>query len=236
MFLEVRNLTAYYDSVLALDNISLTLSEGEIVAMIGPNGAGKSTALKAICGLLKPRSGEVLFQGENINGKQPYQLVEKGLCLVPEGRRVFASMTVLENLEMGAYTRRNKKALQEGIDKVFTLFPVLKERQKQRAGTLSSGEQQMLAVGRALILEPKLLLLDEPSLGLSPNYVDTLFERIKEINRDGTAILLVEQNARMALEYADRGYVFEIGKIAFQDEAKNLLENDEVRKSFLGER
>jgi branched-chain amino acid transport system ATP-binding protein len=234
--LQVQNLTAYYDSVLALDNISLTLSEGEIVAMIGPNGAGKSTALKAICGLLKPRSGEVLFRGENINGMQPYQLVEKGLCLVPEGRRVFASMTVLENLEMGAYTRRNKNALQEGIDKAFNLFPVLKERQKQRAGTLSSGEQQMLAIGRALMLEPRLLLLDEPSLGLSPNYVDILFEKIKEINRDGTTILLVEQNARMALEYADRGYVFEIGKIAFQDEAKNLLENDEVRKSFLGER
>jgi branched-chain amino acid transport system ATP-binding protein len=234
--LQVQNLTAYYDSVLALDDISFTLGEGEIVAMIGPNGAGKSTALKAICGLLAPRSGEVLFQGENINGMQPYQLVEKGLCLVPEGRRVFASMTVLENLEMGAYTRRNKKALQEDIGKVFSLFPVLKERQKQRAGTLSSGEQQMLAIGRALMLEPRLLLLDEPSLGLSPNYVDILFEKIGEINRDGTAILLVEQNARMALEYADRGYVFEIGKIAFQDEAKNLLENDEVRKSFLGER
>jgi branched-chain amino acid transport system ATP-binding protein len=234
--LQVQNLTAYYDSVLALDDISLTISEGEIVAMIGPNGAGKSTALKAICGLLAPRSGEVLFQGENINGLQPYQLVEKGLCLVPEGRRVFASMTVSENLEMGAYTRRNKKALQEDIGKVFSLFPVLKERQKQRAGTLSSGEQQMLAIGRALMLEPRLLLLDEPSLGLSPNYVDILFEKIEEINRDGTAILLVEQNARMALEYADRGYVFEIGKIAFQDEAKNLLENDEVRKSFLGER
>jgi branched-chain amino acid transport system ATP-binding protein len=234
--LQVQNLTAYYDSVLALDDISLTISKGEIVAMIGPNGAGKSTALKAICGLLKPRSGEVLFQGENINGMQPYQLVEKGLCLVPEGRRVFASMTVSENLEMGAYTRKNKKALQEDIGKVFSLFPVLKERQKQRAGTLSSGEQQMLAIGRALMLEPRLLLLDEPSLGLSPNYVDILFEKIEEINRNGTAILLVEQNARMALEYADRGYVFEIGKIAFQDEAKNLLENDEVRKSFLGER
>jgi branched-chain amino acid transport system ATP-binding protein len=249
VFLEVRNLTAYYDSVLALDDISFTLGEGEIVAMIGPNGAGKSTALKAICGLLKPRSGEVLFRGENINGKQPYQLVEKGLCLVPEGRRVFASMTVLENLEMGAYTvsssqwpvasRKNRKPkvdIKQLVEKIFGLFPVLKGRQKQRAGTLSSGEQQMLAVGRALMLEPKLLLLDEPSLGLSPNYVDILFERIKEINRDGTAILLVEQNARMALEYADRGYVFEIGKIAFQDEAKNLLENDEVRKSFLGER
>ncbi len=235
MLLEVRSLTVYYDTVLALDNISLTVGEGEIVAMIGPNGAGKSTALKTICGLLKPQSGGVLFRGEKINGKQPYQLVEKGLCLVPEGRRVFASMTVSENLEMGAYTRRNKKALQEDIDKVFTLFTVLKERRKQRAGTLSSGEQQMLAIGRALMLKPKLLLLDEPSLGLSPNYVDTVFENIKEINTDGTTILLVEQNARMALEYADRGYVFEIGKIAFEDKAKNLLENDEVRKSFLGE-
>lgn len=235
MLLDVRNLTVYYDTVLALDDISLNISEGEIVAMIGPNGAGKSTALKAICGLVKPKSGEVLFQGENINGKQPYQLVEKGLCLVPEGRRVFASMSVLENLEMGSYTRSNKKTLQEYIDKVFSIFPLLKERQRQRAGTLSSGEQQMLAIGRALMLKPKLLLLDEPSLGLSPNYVNTVFEKIKEINKDGTTILLVEQNARMALEYADRGYVFEIGKIAFEDKAKNLLENDKVRKSFLGE-
>ncbi|TES94306.1 MAG: ABC transporter ATP-binding protein [Candidatus Cloacimonadota bacterium] len=234
VLLEVRNLTVYYDTVLALDDISLTVGEGEIVAMIGPNGAGKSTALKAICGLVKPKSGEVLFQGENINGKQPYQLVEKGLCLVPEGRRVFASMSVLENLEMGSYTRSNKKTLQEYIDKVFSIFPLLKERQRQRAGTLSSGEQQMLAIGRALMLKPKLLLLDEPSLGLSPNYVNTVFEKIKEINKDGTTILLVEQNARMALEYADRGYVFEIGKIAFEDKAKNLLENDKVRKSFLG--
>jgi branched-chain amino acid transport system ATP-binding protein len=235
VLLEINNLTVYYDTVLALDNVSLIVSEGEIVAMIGPNGAGKSTTLKAICGLLKPNSGEVLFQGQNLDGKQPYQLVEKGLCLVPEGRRVFISMTVFENLEMGAYTRNGKKSFQEDIDKVFHLFPVLKERQKQRAGTLSSGEQQMLAIGRALMLKPKLLLLDEPSLGLSPNYMDTVFEKIREINRDGTTILLVEQNARMALEYADRGYVFAIGKIAFEDEAKNLLENDEVRKSFLGE-
>mgnify|MGYP000327143398 FL=1 len=232
--LQVKNLTVCYDTVLALDDISLTINEGEIVAMIGPNGAGKSTALKAICGLVKPKSGEILFQGENINGNQPYQLVEKGLCLVPEGRRVFTSMTVLENLEMGAYTRNDKKAIQKDIDRVFSLFPVLKERQKQRAGTLSSGEQQMLAIGRALMLKPRLLLLDEPSLGLSPNYVDTVFEKIKEINKDGTTILLVEQNARMALEYADRGYVFEIGKIALEDKAKNLLENDEVKRSFLG--
>lgn len=247
MLLEVKNLTVYYDAVLALENIFLTVSGGEIVAMIGPNGAGKSTALKAICGLLDPRSGEVLFQGENINGKQPYQLVEKGLCLVPEGRRLFSSMTVLENLEMGAYTvssgqwsvvsrknRQPKVDIRQLVEKMFSLFPVLNKRQKQKAGTLSSGEQQMLAIGRALMLTPKLLLLDEPSLGLSPNYVDTVFEMIKEINREGTTILIVEQNARMALEYADRGYVFEIGKIAFEDKAKNLLENDEVRKSFLG--
>ncbi|MBU4268850.1 MAG: ABC transporter ATP-binding protein [Acidobacteria bacterium] len=238
MLLEVRNLTAYYDTVLALDDISLNINEGEIVAMIGPNGAGKSTALKAICGLVKPKSGEVLFRGENINGKQPYQLVEKGLCLVPEGRRVFTSMTVLENLEMGGYTVSSGQSsvVRERIEKVFELFPVLKERRKQRSGTLSSGEQQMLAIGRALMLKPKLLLLDEPSLGLSPNYMDTVFEKIKEINIDGTTILLVEQNARMALEYANRGYVFEIGKIAFEDKAKNLLKNDLVRKSFLGER
>jgi len=234
VLLEVKNMTVYYGTVLALDKISLTVSEGEIVAMIGPNGAGKSTALKTICGLLKPRSGELLFLGERMNGQQPYQLVEKGLCLVPEGRRVFTSMTVFENLEMGAYTRKNKKAVQENIDEVFSLFPVLGESRKQRAGTLSSGEQQMLAIGRALMLKPKLLLLDEPSLGLSPNFVDTVFEKLKEINSEGITILLVEQNARMALEYADRGYVFEIRKIAFEDKAKNLLENDEVRKSFLG--
>lgn len=203
--------------------------------MIGPNGAGKSTALKTICGLLNPRSGAILFQGEKINGKHPYELVEKGLCLVPEGRRVFTSMTVLENLEMGAYTKHDKRASREDIDKVFNLFPILKNRHRQRAGTLSSGEQQMLAIGRALMLKPKLLLLDEPSLGLFPNYVETVFEKIKEINREGTTILLVEQNARMALEYAGRGYVFEIGKIAFEDQAENLLENDQVRKSFLGD-
>ncbi|ODS32497.1 MAG: chain A of ATP binding cassette transporter [Candidatus Scalindua rubra] len=234
MILEVRNLTVYYDSVLALDDISLNVNEGEIVTMIGPNGAGKSTALKAICGLLKPQSGEVLFQGENGNGRQPYKLVEKGLCLVPEGRRLFTSMTVLENLEMGAYTKNDKKVFKEDIDKVYNLFPVIKERQKQKAGTLSSGEQQMLAIGRSLLLKPKLLLLDEPSRGLSPNYVNTVFEKIKEININRTTILIVEQNARMALEHADRGYVFEIGKIAFEDKAKNLLENDEVKKSFLG--
>lgn len=234
MLLDVKNLTVYYDSVLALDNVSFSVREGEIVAMIGPNGAGKSTALKAVCGLVWVSEGEILFRGESIGGSQPYQLVEKGLCLVPEGRRVFSSMTVLENLEMGAYTRKNKKTIREEIDKVIRLFPILKDRRGQRAGTLSSGEQQMLAIGRALMLKPKLLLLDEPSLGLSPNYVNIVFEKIKEINQEGVTILLVEQNARMSLEYADRGYVFEIGKIAFEDEAENLLKDDKVSKSFLG--
>jgi len=233
--LEVKNITVYYGNVLALNNISLNVKEGEIVAMIGPNGAGKSTALKSICGLLSPQSGEILFQGEKINGKHPYQLVKKGLCLVPEGRRIFSTMTILENLEMGAYIRKDRKAIREDIEKVFNLFPVLKDRHKQRAGTLSSGEQQMLAIGRALMLRPKLLLLDEPSLGLSPNYIDTVFEKIKEINREGTTILIVEQNARMALEYSDRGYVFEIGRIVLENKSKILLENDDVRKSFLGE-
>ena len=241
--LQVKNLTVYYESVLALDNVSISVNEGEIVALIGPNGAGKSTTLKAICGLLVPQSGEILFEGERINGKQPYQLVEKGLCLVPEGRKVFYSMTVLENLEMGAYTLGNgfmsfwgkNPLIEERIERVFELFPILKERRKQRAGTLSSGEQQMLAIGRALMLKPKLLLLDEPSLGLSPNYVEIIFDKIKEINKEGVTILLVEQNVRVALEYADRGYVFEIGRIAFEDKADNLLEKDIIKKTFLGE-
>ena len=241
--LQVKNLTVYYESVLALDNVSISVNEGEIVALIGPNGAGKSTTLKAICGLLVPQSGEILFEGERINGKQPYQLVEKGLCLVPEGRKVFYSMTVLENLEMGAYTLGNgfmsfwgkNPLIEERIERVFELFPILKERRKQRAGTLSSGEQQMLAIGRALMLKPKLLLLDEPSLGLSPNYVEIIFDKIKEINKEGVTILLVEQNVRVALEYADRGYVFEIGRIAFEDKADNLLENNIIKKTFLGE-
>lgn len=240
MLLEVRNLTVYYGTVQALNNISLFVNEGETVAMIGPNGSGKSTALNAICGILKSvggeiKSGEIVFEGEIINGTPPHDLVKKGLCIVPEGRRVFPTMTVLENLEMGGYTLSNIRATKDTIKRVFHLFPVLKERQKQKAGTLSSGEQQMLAIGRALMLQPKLLLLDEPSLGLSPNYVETVFEKIREINKNGTSILLVEQNARMALEYADRGYVFKIGEIALEDKTKNLLENDEVRKSFLGE-
>lgn len=239
MLLEANNLTVFYGTVRVLNKISFKVNEGEILTMIGPNGAGKSTSLKAICGLLKGvggriESGDIIFQGKKINGLQPYQLIKRGLSLVPEGRRVFTTMTVLENLEMGAYVRSNKKAIKEDIEKVFGLFPVLKRREKQRAGTLSSGEQQMLAIGRALMLKPKLLLLDEPSLGLSPNYVLGVFEKIKQVNKDGTTILLVEQNARMALEYADRGYVFKIGEIVFEDTGKNLLGNEEIKKSFLG--
>jgi len=239
VLLEIKNLTVYYDSVLALDNISFRVEKGEIVTLIGPNGAGKSTALNTVCGLVDYQSGEVLFKGEKINGSRPYELVKKGLSLVPEGRRIFHSMTVMENLEMGAYTRKvssvKNEKISDAMDHIFVLFPILKERQKQRAGTLSSGEQQMLAIGRALMLKPELLLLDEPSLGLSPNFVEIVFDKIKEINKEGTTILIVEQNARMALEYSDRGYVFEIGRIAIEDESKNLLENRKIRELFLGE-
>jgi len=240
LLLEVKDLTVYYGTVQALNDISLGVNEGEIVALIGPNGAGKSTALKAICGLLKASggeitSGEVLFSGESIKNIPPHDLVKKGISLAPEGRRVFPTMTVMENLEMGGYIRNDKKATKTSLERIFELFPVLDKRRKQKAGTLSSGEQQMLAIGRALMLQPKLLLLDEPSLGLSPNYVETVFEKLKEINKSGTTILLVEQNARMALEYADRAYVFKIGEIFLEDTGANLLKNDEIKKSFLGE-
>lgn len=235
--LEVKDLTVYYGTVLALDSISFHVDEGEIVAVIGPNGAGKSTMLNSICGVIQLTgkiSGQITFEGENIKNAQPYELVRKRVSLVPEGRRVFSTMTVLENLQMGGYTLDDKEKVQKARDRVFELFPMLEERRQQRAGTLSGGEQQMLTIGRALMLEPKLLLVDEPSLGLSPNYVQLVFEKLKEINADGTAILLVEQNATLALQYSDRGYVFDLGKIAIQGSSKNLLENKKVRDSFLG--
>jgi len=215
------------------------VSEGEIVAMIGPNGAGKSTALKVVSGVLEAtggqiENGEILFEGTSVRGDRTDVLVKKGLSLVPEGRRVFPTMTVWENLEMGAYSRRDKMSVREDIDKALTLFPQLKTRTKQKAGTLSSGEQQMLAIGRALMLKPKLLLADEPSLGLSPNFVHLIFDKLKEINRNGTSILLVEQNASMALEVAHRGYVFSIGKIVLEDSGESLLRNGEVKRAFLG--
>ncbi len=235
--LEVNNLTVYYDgTVRALENVSFFVNRGEIVAMIGPNGAGKSTALKAVCGLVPIKQGSIKYQGSEIRGLSPNELVRKGLSLVPEGRRIFSTMTVQENLEMGAFilSREKRSGFQTRLEKVFHLFPILKERKKQKAGTLSSGEQQMLAIGRALMLKPKLLMLDEPSLGLSPNYVEAVFEKLVEINKDETSILLVEQNAFKALEICHRGYVFEIGKIAAQGERENLLNNEEIKRVLLG--
>lgn len=239
MLLEVKDLTVFYGAVKALESVSFTVNEGGIVAMIGPNGAGKSTALKAVSGVLEAtgghvETGEILFEGQSIKGYRTDELVRKGLSLVPEGRRVFPTMTIWENLEMGAFTRSDKVSAREDVDKVLTLFPQLKARTKQKAGTLSSGEQQMLAMGRALMLKPKLLLADEPSLGLSPNFVDLIFDKLVEINRNGTSILLVEQNASMALEVAHRGYVFSIGKIVLDDSSSSLLNNEEVKRAFLG--
>ncbi len=239
MLLEVKNLTARYGTVVALKNISFNVKEGEIVAMIGPNGAGKSTALNAVSGVLKAKdgsidSGEILFEDKSIKGLRTDELVAKGISLVPESRRVFPTMTVLENLQMGAYIRKDKSAIAQDIDMVLELFSKLKERVKQKAGTLSTGEQQMLALGRSLMLKPKLLLADEPSLGLSPNYLELIFDKLVEINKNGTSILLVEQNASEALEIAQRGYVFSIGEIVLKDSGKNLLHNHEVKKTFLG--
>lgn len=239
MLLEVKNLTARYGAVLAIKNVSFNVKEGEIVAMIGPNGAGKSTALNSINGVLKAKdgtidTGEILFGGKSIKGLRTDELVSRGISLIPEGRRVFPSMTVLENLQMGAYTRNDKAAVAYDIEKIFALFPHLKERIKQKAGTLSTGEQQMLAMGRALMLNPKLLLADEPSLGLSPNYLELIFDKLAEINKSGTSILLVEQNASEALEIAHRAYVFNIGEIVLEDTGRNLLRDEKVKKAFLG--
>jgi len=232
--LEVKDLTVYYGSVLALDKVSFHVNEGEIVAIIGPNGAGKSTALKAICGLIQltgSNSGDVIFNGRRINHLQPYELVKEGICLVPEGRRIFNTMSVRENLQMGAFTLNDKEKLENRLETVSNLFPRFKERMQQRAGTLSSGEQQMLAIGRALMLKPRLLLVDEPSLGLSPTYVRTVFEKLKETHKSGTAILLVEQNNRTALQYANRGCFFEAGRISVEGNSKHLLSSKKLKNS-----
>jgi len=239
LLLEVKNLTARYGAVVALKNVSFEVGEGEIVAMIGPNGAGKSTALNAVSGVLKAKDGsidggEILFEGNKIKGLRTDELVGRGMSLVPEGRRVFPTMTVLENLQMGAYKRNDKAAIKKDIDMVLALFTELEKRVRKRAGTLSTGEQQMLAMGRALMLRPKLLLADEPSLGLSPNYVELIFDKLVEINKNGTSILLVEQNASEALEIAHRAYVFSIGEIVLKDTGKNLLRDEKVKKAFLG--
>lgn len=239
MLLEAKKLTVYYGSVKALNSVSFTVKQGEIVAMIGPNGAGKSTALKAVTGVLEAtggniQSGEIFFEGKSIKDLRTDQLVKLGITLVPEGRRIFPTMTVFENLEMGAYTRKDKISIRKDIDNVLSLFPQLKTMLKRKAGTLSTGEQQMLVLGRVLMLKPKLLLADEPSLGLSPNFVDIIFEKLVQINKNGTSILLVEQNARMALEICHRGYLFELGTIALEGERKELLGHEIMQKIFLG--
>ncbi|MBI4641658.1 MAG: ABC transporter ATP-binding protein [Candidatus Tectomicrobia bacterium] len=232
--LELENVHTYYSHIHALKGISLTVGEGEIVTLIGANGAGKSTTLKTISGLLRPHSGHVRLAGEDLSQYKPHEIVAKGIVQVPEGRRVFAQLTVLENLEMGAFRRSDTKAIQQDIDRAFALFPRLKERRRQVAGTLSGGEQQMLAIGRALMGRPRLLLLDEPSMGLAPVLVDSIFDTIKQLHDQGTTILLVEQNARMALQIADRGYVLQTGEVVLSDTATNLRANEMVRKAYLG--
>ena len=233
--LVVDQLSVNYQAIKALHDVSFRVEEGEIVALIGANGAGKSTTLNAISGLVPPQSGTVSFLGETISGRPPHEIVHRGICQVPEGRRVFATMTVRENLEMGAYTRPDRKGIAASMDEVFQRFPRLAERQKQSAKTLSGGEQQMLAMGRALMARPRLLLLDEPSMGLAPMLVEQIFAIIQEINQSGTTILLVEQNAGMALAIAHRAYVLETGSVVLAGTARELADNPEVRKAYLGE-
>jgi branched-chain amino acid transport system ATP-binding protein len=235
--LELENVHTYYGSIQALKGISIEVKHGEIVTLIGANGAGKSTTLRSINGLNSPRRGSIRFQGKDITHSSAHDIVKRGISQSPEGRRLFPRMTVLENLQMGTFQRADRgdrKAVGEDLDRVYELFPRLAERKSQKAGTLSGGEQQMVAIGRALMARPKLLLLDEPSMGLAPIFVERIFEIIREINAQGTPILLVEQNALMALDVAQRGYVLETGNIALADEAKKLRENEEVRKTYLG--
>jgi branched-chain amino acid transport system ATP-binding protein len=227
--LKIEDINVYYGIIHALKGVSLEINEGEIVTLIGANGAGKSTLLKTISGLLKPKNGDILFQGQSISGKVAQSIVKQGLSHVPEGRRVFANMSVEENLELGAYLRKDKQGIKEDFEKVYNLFPRLLERRKQLSGTLSGGEQQMLAMGRALMARPKLLLLDEPSMGLAPLLVKTIFRIIEEINKSGTTILLVEQNANMALSIADRAYVIETGKIVLSGSSDELNQSDQIR-------
>ena len=232
--LKVDNLEVAYGNIKAIKGISLEVNQGEIVTLIGSNGAGKSTTLRAISGILKPRNGSITFNGERIDGVEGHEIVAKGICQSPEGRRIFPRMTVDENLDLGAFLRNDKAAIAADRERVLELFPRLQERIDQKAGTMSGGEQQMLAVGRALMGSPKLLLLDEPSMGLAPVLVDMIFETIEKINKQGTTILLVEQNALAALNVADRAYVLESGSIKMSGKAKDLISNDEVTKAYLG--
>ncbi len=233
--LQITDLSIYYGKSIALRNISLDVGDNEIVSLLGANGAGKSTTLRTISGLLSPKSGEIIFMGEKISGLPPHKVVKKGISHCPEGRRIFPDLTVYENLVMmGAYLRSDRKEVMESLENMYSLFPKLKERSSQRGGTLSGGEQQMLAIGRALMSKPKLLLLDEPSLGLAPAAVLDLAKRIREIHALGVTVLLVEQNAHMALGISDRAYVLEVGKIALSGKSKELAQLDQVRKAYLG--
>lgn len=233
--LAVKNINVFYGSIHAIRDVSFHVNEGEIVTLIGANGAGKTTTMHAISGLLKPKSGEIVYCGQTISRMEAHKIIRLGLAQVPEGRRVFSGLTVQQNLQMGAYTRRDgKDAIQADFDMVYDLLPRLKERRSQAAGTLSGGEQQMLAIGRALMCRPKMLLLDEPSMGLSPLLVQEIFKIIRDVNRNGVTVLLVEQNAKMALEIANRAYVLETGTIKMEGEATELANNIEVRKAYLG--
>jgi branched-chain amino acid transport system ATP-binding protein len=235
IMLEIKNLVVSYGAITALHGVSLSVPAGKIVTLIGANGAGKSTTLRAVSGLLKPRGGDIIYDGGNISGLPPHEIVKRGLSHVPEGRMIFANLTVLENLQLGAYLQRDKKIVRAELENVFKLFPRLQEREKQIAGTLSGGEQQMLAISRALMSKPKFLMLDEPSLGLAPLLVKTIFEKIVAINREqGITILLVEQNANLALEISHFGYVLETGKISLQGDTASLRQNPQVKSAYLG--
>jgi branched-chain amino acid transport system ATP-binding protein len=233
--LEVNDVHTYYGNIHALKGITIRVEEGEVVTLIGSNGAGKSTTLKTISGLLKPRRGNIKFQERRLDQMAPENIVSIGVAQAPEGRRIFSRMTVMENLEMGAYARTDRAAVKRDIERVFDLFPRLRERRGQKGGTMSGGEQQMLAIGRALMSDPKVLLLDEPSMGLSPLLVETIFRVVEDINKQGTTILLVEQNALLALQVANRGYVLQTGAIVMEDTGQNLLKSELVRKAYLGE-
>ena len=235
MLLKLDNIKTYYGNIRALKGISIDVDEGEIVCLIGANGAGKSTTLMTISGILIPVEGEVLYEGRTITAVRPDNIVQMGICQVPEGRMIFPMLTVMENLDLGAYLRKDMSGIKEDVERIFNLFPILRDRRKQQGGTLSGGEQQMLAIGRALMGRPKLILFDEPSLGLAPILVDSIFETIRRINEEGTTILLVEQNAQLALQFSNRGYVLETGEITLSGKSAELRENEQVKKAYLGE-
>lgn len=233
--LEVKNLEVYYGVIQAIKGISFEVNEGEVIALIGANGAGKTTTLQTITGMLQPKAGEIIFEGKDISKIPGHKIVSMGMAHVPEGRRVFAELSVYENLKLGAYTRKDKKEIEETLARVYKSFPRLEERKNQLAGTLSGGEQQMLAMGRALMSKPKIILMDEPSMGLSPILVEEIFHIIREISASGTTVLLVEQNAKKALAIADRAYVLETGNIVLSGDAKEMMNNDAIKKAYLGE-